>query len=249
MDVQPTDWKLGDLELVFVACPREPNVLTATLASAFMADPAIHELKSISVVVDAPELGWIGPLSKQRQVCWLPRSSVQDLRASTYPIHQRASYNYWRALKSVSPGTRGLIVCEDDVILREGWLGKLMQSLQDLRQHSIHEFILALYSAYDHEEPHLRRGEFYSSYFARSFFGTQSMFFPAAQLSALREVIWRDSVETNRSPYDLTIAEYATVRQNLYTTRHSLAQHVGYQSTGLGSMHTSPSFERPWPGL
>lgn len=241
-------WSLKNLELVFVTCKREPYLLPTTLASAFLADAATSALKSINVVVDDPDLGWIGPLTQYQSIKWSPRTDEQNQFAIDLGIHQRASCNYWKALQCMAAESQGVIVCEDDVIFKSGWLRMLLEALNEMEEDGITMPILSLYSPYDHEADTFRRGKFYSSYFAASFFGTQSMFYPADQLTAVSRIVRTESALTYRLPYDLAINEYCTERQNLYTTRHSLVQHIGRVSTGLGGAgHTSPSFDRSWP--
>lgn len=241
-------WHLKNLDLVFVTCQREPFLLPITLASAFLADASTSELKNIHVVVDAPDLAWIGPLTQNRKIRWSSRTDEQNLLSSGSSLHQRASYNYWRALQSMAADSQGLIIFEDDVIFKDGWLRMLLAALNEMQQDGLDAFVLALYSPHDHEDNSFRRGKFYSSYFAACFYGTQGMFFPATQLPAVSQVVFSESAQTFRMPYDLAINQYCTAQQNLYTTRNSLVQHIGSVSTGLGAgQHTSPSFDRSWP--
>ena len=242
-------WKPEDIALVFVTCPREPAYLPATLASALLGDPLTVRLQEIAVAVDAPDLGCIHPLAGNRRVRWVARTDEESARANSYHLHRRACHSYWRALGLASPGVRAVLVCEDDVIFRDGWLGMLLECLDEMQSDGLGDFLLSAYSAGDHEASGLRRGRCYSSYVADTFFGTQAMLYPAGQLDAVHTLIWRHGVLVAEAPYDLLIKRIAIERQHLYTTRHSLVQHVGAKSTGLGDgRHRSPSFERAWPG-
>lgn len=242
-------WNLKDLELVFVTCPRTPYLLPVTLASGLLADSSIYALKKIHAVADTPDLEWIELFTRHQRICWMARNDEQNRLPINAPVHQRASYNYWRALQCMASGSQGIIVCEDDIVFRDGWLRMLLEALNEMCEDGITAPIVSLYSPHDHENDSLRRGRFYSSYFASSFYGTQSMFFSADQLSAISRVVLSESARTFRLPYDLAISGYCTEQQNLYTTRHSLVQHIGRVSTGLGDgRHTSPSFDRIWPG-
>lgn len=241
-------WKPEDIALVFVTCPREPAYLPATLASALLGDPLAVRLREIAVAVDAPDLGCVHPLAGNRRVRWVARTEEESARADSYHLHRRACHNYWRALGLASPGARAVLVCEDDVIFRDGWLGMLLECLDEMQSAGLRDFLLTAYSARDHEEAGLRRGRCYSSYVASTFFGTQAMLFPTGQIQSVSELIWQHGVIVAEAPYDLLIKRQAIERQHLYTTRHSLVQHVGSESTGLGDgRHRSPSFEREWP--
>jgi hypothetical protein len=244
----PKVWRPEDLALVFLTCPREPAYLPATLASAFLGDPLTSRLHEIVVAVDAPDLACIAPLGGHQRIRWVPRTGEESERVARFHVHWRACHNYWRALKLAPVEVRGVIVCEDDVIFRDGWLEMLLECLREMQAVGLQEFMLTAYSARDHEEPWLRRGRCYSSYVAHGFYGTQAMFYPTTELAPLAELLWVHGVEVSEAPYDLLIQRRAIARQHLYATRHSLVQHIGAKSTGLGDgKHRSPSFERPWP--
>jgi hypothetical protein len=241
-------WQADDLALVFLTCPRVPAFFPATLAGALSADVLTERLRGIAVAVDAPDLECVGRLAENRRVRWVPRSPEESRRVADFRIHRRACHNYWRALGLAPPEARAVIVCEDDVVFREGWLGMLLECLEEMRSDDVEDFLLTAYSARDHEAQPLRRGLFYSSYVAGGFYGTQAMVFPRTEVEPVRELIWRHGVETPEEPYDLLIKRRAVERQHLYTTRHSLVQHAGAaHTTGLGGGHVSPSFEREWP--
>lgn len=243
------EWQPEDIALIFVTCPREPSYFAATLASAWLGDERMARLREVAVAVDAPDLACVAPLSAHRRVRWVARNDEENARAGAYKVHRRACHNYWRALGLAQPGARAVLMCEDDIVFRDGWLGMLIECLDEMQERGMSEFLLAAYSAQDHEGRAYRRGRCYSSYVAGGFFGTQAMLYPASELAPLRDIIWRCGVEKFEAPYDLLIKRRAVERQHLYATRHSLMQHVGAQSTGLGTgRHRSPSFERVWPG-
>jgi|GEM_PF-3463267 len=243
-----TSWRPEDLALVFLTCPREPAYFPATLASALLGDPLTNRFPEIVVAVDAPDLACVSPLEKNRRIRWVPRTDEENQRVARFHVHRRACHNYWRALTLATPNVKGVMVCEDDVVFRDGWMEMLLDCLNEMRQNKMEAFLLAAYSAFDHEDRWLRRKRCYSSYVAHGFFGTQAMFYPVAELPALTQLLWEHGVAVSGAPYDLLIQRYAIARQHLYTTRHSLVQHVGARSTGLGDgKHRSPSFGRPWP--
>lgn len=241
-------WQPEDLALVFLTCPREPAYFSATLASALAGDPLAARVREIAVAVDAPDLACVGPLLAQNgRVRWVPRSAAESARIADYHLHRRACHNYWRALGLAEGEALAALVCEDDLVFRAGWMGMLLECLDEMQGAGIGDFLLTAYSAGDHEAGALRRGRFYSSYVAGGFFGTQAMIFPRSEVTPVRELVWEHGVVAAEEPYDLLIKRRAVAKQHLYTTRHSLVQHVGLRSTGLGGGHTSPSFAREWP--
>lgn len=241
------EWRAEDVALVFLTCPREPAYFATTLASALLGDALAGRLREIAVAVDAPDLECVASLSHHTQVRWVPRTAEETARVQGFHVHRRACHNYWRAL-GLGAEARGLIVCEDDVIFRDGWLGMLLECLNEMNGAEHREFILAAYSPYDHEARWLRRGRCFSSYIANGFYGTQAVFYPRGEAETVRSLIWTHGVVVSEAPYDLLIQRRAVARQHLYATRCSLAQHIGAKSTGLGDgRHRSPSFATPWP--
>lgn len=240
-------WQAEDLALVFLTCRRNPAYFPITLASALLADPLTARLREVAVEVDAPNLDCVAPLQGHAQVRWRARTDEVSAQVAAFSLHRRACHAYWRALGLASPDARAVILCEDDVIFRDGWLGMLLECLNEMRAVGLEEFHIAAYSAYDHDHAPLRRGCFYSSYPAHDFYGTQAMLYPADEVAPVRDLIWRHGIETHEEPYDLLVKRRAIARQHLYATRHSIAQHIGACTTGLGGLHTSPSFHRRWP--
>ena len=241
-------WQPEDLALAFTTCPREPAYFSTTLASALLGDPLAARLREIAVAVDAPDLACVEPLAGHARVRWVARTAEENERVAPFHIHRRACHNYCRALGLAAPGAGALLLCEDDVIFRDGWLGMLLQSLNEMRARGLEDFILAAYACYDFDTPALRRGTFYSSYPAHGFYATPAMLYPAPECAAVREWIWEHGVVSMEAPYDLLIGRRAVERQHLYATRYSIVQHVGTTSTGLGEGgRQSRSFEQPWP--
>ncbi len=241
-------WKLEDIALVFITCPRDPAYISATLASAFIADVGIYRFKDIVVAVDAPDLSCVDWLHRHRKIRWVARTTSESEQIAGFSLHRKGCFSYWRALSLVGQDARGIIVCEDDLTFRDGWTVKLLESLNELERDQIAAFLLTAYSASNHEKAYLRRGKYYSSYLAFEFYGTQMMFFPTGEVQPIRKLIWDNGVEAYSEPYDLLIKRRAIERQHLYTTRHSLVQHIGRRSTGLGDgRHQSPSFDSQWP--
>jgi hypothetical protein len=203
-------WQPEDIALVFVTCPRDPAYLSATLASALLGDPLAARLREISVAVDAPDLKCVHPLAGHRRVRWVARTKEENARVESYHLHRRA-----------------VLICEDDVIFRDGWLGMLLECLEEMQADGRRDFLLTAYSARSHEDPRLRRGRCYSRYVAKDFYGAQAMLYPAELLAKVRDVIWNHGVIVPEEPYDLLLKRPAVEGQRLYTTRHSLVQHVG----------------------
>jgi len=243
-----SNWIAAERALVFVTCPRTPRYINATLASAYSTSDVAKHFGHVLSAVDASDTTCVADLEQFGGIQWIARTSEETRRIERMPVHQRACHNYWRALAIASPDIKGVLVCEDDIVFREGWIGMLIQAVTEMEAVGIKSYLLAAYSAYDHEHPCLRRGLFYSSYLAHDFFGTQAVYYPRNEIIPIRDLLWEHGVEVFEEPYDLLIKRRAIDEQHLYATRVSLVQHIGRASTGLGDgLHCSPTYDRPWP--
>jgi hypothetical protein len=102
--------------------------------------------------------------------------------------------------------------------------------------------VLALY--YPGDVQRSPRGVHYQSYVASSFYGTQAMYFAPGVATAVSNHLASMPSRT----VDMALRNRLVKDQNVYATIRSLAQHIGYTSTGLaGHMHRAADFHLPWP--
>ena len=112
----------------------------------------------------------------------------------------------------------------------------------------LQKFILACYHSYELAgDPSLARGEYYCSYHAPKFYGTQCVYYPRSVLNEVAAAVHLEGIEKTGKPGDFIVRDYAHWINALYGTKRSLAQHVGRVSTGLGNFHASASFYQPFP--
>lgn len=242
-------WSPSQISVAFTTYPREPRYLGQSMASFALGDARAREFRSIAVAVDADDLGYVEDLKQHTGIRWLARTAEESTRVADFAVHRRACHNYWRAMGMGAPGIRGLLVCEDDIVFREGWVGMLMQVLDEMTAAGLSEMIVNLGSFRNPDEQHRRRGEFYSSFPAPAFHGTQAILYTAGEVEPVRDIVWRCGVERPEAPYDLLVKRRAIDRQHLYASRFAIVQHTGFQSTGLGGGGArTASFYRPWPG-
>jgi hypothetical protein len=110
-------------------------------------------------------------------------------------------------------------------------------------ERSHRDYVLAAYSAHDLAAyPEFDRGRLYSAYPASSFFGTQSVYFPAVVLPDVASYMRKHGVDEPRAPGDLILRDFCHERQFLLGARSSLVQHIGQVSTGLGNFHSAAGF-------
>ena len=241
-------WKAADISVVFSTVDRKPSYLQQTLESFLNTDQMVRQIPLVTLVS--------GSLS-EAHLAGIPESGRFSVRRMTAPewekirdmkIHQRALVNYHRCLTLPEGSWRGLLVCEDDVKFRPGFMRMLVDALNEMSEAGHTEFILACYATHDFDKrPSAPGGRTYSSYPANRFYGTQAVFYTRNEAAEVAGELHTCGVVKYEKPYDLVIQNYARRRPRLFSTRLSLAQHIGRVTTGLGGFHWSPTFDRPWP--
>lgn len=144
--------------------------------------------------------------------------------------HPRVGFcmNYTRALRH---GFGDVVVVEDDIEFCPGWMERLHKAIEEIE---FERYILTLYSASNLSNHALDRGEYYRSYFAPHFFGTQAMYYPESVRYEIADYIYENR---NRLAGDLLIGEWANKNNCLYALQGSVVQHMGVVTTGCASFH------------
>jgi hypothetical protein len=120
-----------------------------------------------------------GPDHALRQLHAAQRNSVHPLAADEWEamrhtsVHARFNAHYRRCLQHA--GDDGLIVFEDDVLVRPDWLRCLRLALDEMQAHGRRDYVLSLY--YPKDIARVHRGVHNQSYFAPSFYGTQGLYY------------------------------------------------------------------------
>ena len=244
------------MNLAIITVPRPgtdfPERSLAHLRAADEATEAIHLFASDD------DLVYLDTLAAMPRVVVHPLSFDAQQRIANWPLMRKHTCNYWRCLDHFAGLSEGLVLCEDDVLYDPQFFVRLREAITEaelIRR----DYILALYSPWDHADSlESRGGRTLSSYRSDSFFGTQGMYYTAESLGEVTDLILRRGVERGEEPTDVLIAQWARGREPILTTTVSLGepiltttvslvQHIGQISTGLGYWHSSPSFGRPWP--
>ena len=241
-------WDLSRIAVVFLTCPREPSYLGQTLASFYAGDARAREFAGVTVAVDAEDLACVEWLRHHAGIRWAARSAEDSARIEGWHLHRRACGAYWRALGLGMTGARGLLVFEDDVVFRDGWVGMLLEMLEEMYEAGWAEFMVTLSSYREHESAALRRGRFFLRYEEEGFYGTQGMFYTASEVEPLREIIFERGMVRAEAPFDLLVKYQVQGRANFFASRVALIQHAGQVSTGLGANGLkNGTFAKPWP--
>ena len=166
--------------------------------------------------------------------CRVPADVVRD-------DPTRFNRNYLRCLQRA--GDSGVVVFEDDVIVRPDWFGRLQEAIGELESLVCGAYVLALYYSRVGLSP---RGRAFCSYIASTFYGTQALYFPAASAVGFAEFLQQHLVGLGSA--DMVLRAWCVEHQNLYATTRALAQHMGIVTTGLaGHMHQAWNFDESWP--
>lgn len=175
-----------------------------------------------------------------RRVAIHPLTAAEWDAMKDTSLHARFNANYRRCLQHA--GDEGLVVLEDDVLVRPDWYRCLRLAIDEMRDHGRRDYVLALY----HPANVIRapRGRYHQSYIASSFYGTQALYFAPGVAATVMDHLAATPTRT----VDMALRNRLVKDQNLYATIRSLVQHIGYTTTGLaGHMHRAADFHVPWP--
>jgi hypothetical protein len=217
-----------------VARPRP--YLYATLSSMQASDAQDTD---IYLCVGSPDHDYAAP-HVSRRVHLHPLVPEEWATIQDGTLAQKSNWNYRRCLSFASD--QGLIVLEDDVLVRPDWMHCLAKTVEEMRRHSLAGYALSLY--YPQNVKLIRRGTYYQSYLAHTFYGSQAVYYPPGQAETACQ--WLTN-HHNRN-IDMALREWFIKAQNVYAPIKSLAQHLGFTTTGLAQhMHRSPNFHHYWP--
>ena len=229
------------MKLAILATNREPRCIERTLASVLASDwPG-----DIIVSVDPPSRDLLRDLQHHSRVRVdvMPDAEWDVVRDSR--VHRRATANYCRCMAIVAGDPEGGIVLEDDVIVRDD----LWAQTWNLRSRaralcSDDDYAVLLYSPRNPTK--IGAIGALSKMPSDLLYGTQAIYWTADSARRVREHMYAHGVVDDELVQDLLIREYGlqNPRFALMLPDESIAQHVGHTTTGLGSFHSAPSFER-----
>ena len=238
-----------DLRISISTCKREPRYIHETLGSLLFSSPLIHSVGSIDIFVDTSEkILFDYEYLKNIKIHYLTeeQNKAEELRNK----HARFCFNYHRCLNVDLSKYKGVIVLEDDVIVREKFVERLLDCLNEMDPR-VQEFVLTLCmkNSRVNQSSSYKRGIYYSSYPANYFYGTQGVYYAktAPFVAKILKDEGFDCENAPKKPGDLLIKDYVVAKQNLYSTKFDLVDHIGAISTGLGGTKRSDSFYTSWP--
>ena len=233
------------LVLAIMTVDRDPQYVHQTLASLFAADPLVHDVVSVHVVIDTDDAAYLENYRHHGRLSFHPLRIAEQERIADWSLHRRFCHNYVRCLSLPIPEGGGICVCEDDIVFRDLFVQRLLATVDELEAHTgASDYCLALFTDCDLEQdPSFYRGRHFCSY-GWDFHGTQSMYYPFGVAGDLREYLYQHGVDRVDDCGDLLIGELYGDR--MYASPRSLVDHIGTVSTGLGGSPPSPTFHRPY---
>lgn len=235
------------LTLAIATVDRSPEYIHKTLASLFAADPLVHRLTCVHLMVGTSNASYLDDYRHHAGLSIRPVDSSEHSIVQEWDIRRRYCHNYHRCLSLNVVDGGGICICEDDIVFRDSFLERLIDTVDEIEHADIVDYGLALTSAYDFEDdPSLYCGARFCKY-GYGFYGTQCMYFPKGSMCRLREYIFEHGVQTYTQPVDLLIK--ALYGERMYACPRALANHIGSVSTGLGGAASSPSFFREYACL
>ncbi len=231
-------------KIVISTTHREPCFLHQTLASLFMAGSGVQGIAPVHLMVGSLEDAYLENYAHHGAVQAHLLGKREWQRIATASVHRRCCYNYARCL-ALPPGeSRGLLICEDDIVFQEGFFETLTATIAEIElARGAVPFVLALYACYDfRSQPAHPGGLLYAAYEARGFYGTQCVYYSRPLLPDLAALMFREGFELATAPSDLLVKQYCLDKEILFATRVSLVQHIGKTTTGLGKFHASSTF-------
>jgi hypothetical protein len=240
---------MSDIKVVVMTVSRSPEYVHATLASLFSSCDGNDGPDEVQLMVGSPDAAYLAQYRHHRRIRICPVTESEWTQAKSLSVHRRFCHNYHRCLSVPLDGFRGLLICEDDIVVRDGFGSKLLSAVDEMEHaHGLREYLLACYTPYDLAQTRaFYRGRFYASYFAPDFYGTQSMYYPKSVVSRLADRMMQEGVVAGKQPGDMVVKDFGRRLNAIYGTVASLAQHIGRKSTGLGNFHAAPNFSRPFP--
>jgi hypothetical protein len=228
-------WRPEDISLVVMTAPRKAPYLFQTLESLFRSGSSVRQLGELVIAADEVELNWLRDLPHREAWRVVPLTEREAEQDKDFWMHRRAARTFVRCLRSASARTRGVMVCEDDLIFAPGFVERLLACLNQMEASRVHQGILAVYSLHHHPATTEKGAErTFRRYEDSAFYGCQCMLYPRRWVLPLVRYVEQHGVESPRAPFDLLVGEFCQERRNLYAIQPSLVQHAGDFSTGLG---------------
>ena len=222
--------------LTIMTTGRDPSYIHQTLASVLASDWN----GAITVSADPTGTEPVRQLLHHQRVRLSEWSTEDWLKVKDSRVHRRAGAHYCKCLDMLAKNPAGGVVLEDDVVVRDDLQAALGTMVVDAwKQYPDGIFAIAIYSTYG-----ANPGDAMEEMAPGMFFGTQGMYWSRRAAERILPYLREHAVERDESVYDILIARHARGADGvaLLKPAESLVQHVGAETTGMGSFHRSRTF-------
>jgi hypothetical protein len=120
------------LVLAIMTVDRTPAYVHQTLASLFAADPLVHELSLVHLVIGTNDTTYLEGYRHHKHLSFHPLTEEERERTREWWAHRRFCHNYVRCLGLPIPEGGGICVCEDDLVFRDLFLARLMGTIHEM---------------------------------------------------------------------------------------------------------------------
>eukprot|EP00741_Cyanophora_paradoxa_P005572 tig00000911_g5402.t1 len=259
--------------LAVMTVDRPEQYIHSTLASLFLSGPVAGRAP-VHLVVGSRDAAYLdaGYAHNARVSIRAMTAAEEETAAGLDHIRKRATFNYHRCLAVPRPPGAGVLVLEDDVVVREDFLLHLSTIAREIKALHGPRFVLSVYCPWHAPGPFFpvpRSGSSSPPFaypsvdfgdgsawvaasrfmpYPREFYGTQAIFFSDAVVDGMAAFMLQKAKVPSafdRTPYDHLIRHYCNANDiPLFATTESLVQHVGRRSTGLATFaHRSPNWQ------
>ena len=155
-----------------------------------------------------------------------------------YPTSIKFNINFANCLSSTN-FTQDILYVEDDIKFTSNWYLKLADIIGKLDEKYNDNYILSLYSPWD-----FHTTEFYEEIPFGHYYSTQAVYIKTKHQKGLFDLVVEHGIVNHREQGDILIGEYGHINNvPIIALTTSLVQHIGLNTTGLGSYHYTNNFK------
>lgn len=252
---------IGDIRVMFFTCdrtqqpgiqrrkklPQGENYIHQTLSSLYMSDPLSAELGGVDLMLGNEHRDYLDHCYRHTdKVTIHPAPEGLNDRAKT--PHQKLLFNYIRTIKAaLEVPYKGYLICEDDIVFRDGFWGCALDSINELRCMKVRQEgnTISFYSM----KRYVGRKSFYRGLYVTSgggaFAGLCGIYYDRECLEDLLNYLVSKYEAGKGRPADMMFTDWSNKRWTRYVSPRGLIQHIGGVSSGTsaGKYWTNPSFD------
>lgn len=227
--------------------PQGVNYVHQMLSSLFMADPRSHELAGVDLMLGTPHREYLDHSYRHTNNITIHDCPKDLTKGFTVPQH-KLTCNFLRTLRfALEQKEEGFLICEDDVVFRDGFWGYALDAINEMRAWDIRKEhnAMTFYSRRKYfRSKGLRRGVYFCSG-GGPFAGLCGIYYDKGCIQSLIDYIEKRRKDGTEIAADLMYRGWGDQEYTRYATPLGLVQHVGAISSGtsVGRYWSDPSFD------